>query len=340
MIKKDIPITINNITREATFDDGFLGVRGENLQGNLIFGFSGNFVSGTPQVKVLIGGNKYVITEITKVDETYVMPIKASILTHSIVVMNLVITESKDGEEIPIFKSKNFTMQVADSINAEVDIPSEYETWISIINSKIEEIENSKVIIGKGRPDKPETTEGKITGNEPTGTIYRSTDGANVGAWIWCKYADDLTKVYTARGWVVIAGDTGNVIITPTNVKGDAKIVIRRVNNTIFSSLGFQGQWGTFGISENATLEHNRKINLGVVPQGFGTNIAQTTMISKDGEEMLTNAIYNILTRADGGKIQIRTPNQATAENLRGQTLLRAASIRWVCNEAWPDSLN
>ena len=39
------------------------------------------------------------------------------------------------------------------------------------------------VVLGSGRPDKPETTSGKITGNEPNGTIYESSDGGRVGAW-------------------------------------------------------------------------------------------------------------------------------------------------------------
>jgi DNA-directed RNA polymerase subunit L len=341
MTKKDILITIDPTTRVVYFEDGFIGVSGENLQGNIVFKFKDGFVNGTPSVEIEKGNNKYVITEITKLDETYVMPIKSSLLTDDKVEMNLMITEDSETPNVPIFKSRKFTLRVANSVEATEVIPDEYDTWYSQISEKIEELENinANVITGVGRPDKPETTQGKITGNEPVGTIYISTDGANVGAWVWTKYGDDPNKVYTARGWVVTAGDTGNVIVIPTNIKGDAKIVFRRINNTVFSSLGFQGQWGTFGIDENATLEHNRKITLGVVPQGFGTNTAQTTMISKDGEEMLTNAIYNVLTRADGGKIQIRTPNSTVANSLKGQTLLRASSIRWVTNEPYPDSL-
>ena len=50
------------------------------------------------------------------------------------------------------------------------------------------------VVLGKGRPDKPDTTgdktageEPKIKGNEPNGTIYESSDGGGVGAWKWQK---------------------------------------------------------------------------------------------------------------------------------------------------------
>jgi hypothetical protein len=112
------------------------------------------------------------------------------------------------------------------------------------------------------------------------------------------------------------------------------------VNNTIFSSLGFQGPWGTFGIDQNAIALEGTKFNLGTVPQGFGTNIAQTMLLSRDGKELITNAVYNVLNRTpDGGKIQIRCKDATTANGLKGQTLLRAASIRWVTNEAWPESL-
>lgn len=50
------------------------------------------------------------------------------------------------------------------------------------------------VVLGSGRPDKPETTGGKITGNELNGTIYESSDGGRVGAWKW--------QNATGNGWL------------------------------------------------------------------------------------------------------------------------------------------
>ena len=44
---------------------------------------------------------------------------------------------------------------------------------------------DSQIITGNGRPDKPETTQGKITGRESNGTFYNSTNGAGVGAYLW-----------------------------------------------------------------------------------------------------------------------------------------------------------
>ena len=58
---------------------------------------------------------------------------------------------------------------------------------------------SSYVIVGPGRPDVPSTTAGTITGNEPVGAEYRSTDGAQVGAFVWMKRPGNK--------WVVMSGE-------------------------------------------------------------------------------------------------------------------------------------
>lgn len=228
------------------------------------------------------------------------------------------------------------------NVDEAVESSNEFDALTNLINSI--DFRTLSRVFSTGRPDKPETTE--FTAEElaamPIGTEFVSSDGANVGAWVWTKFGreDEPSTPATAKGWTVTSGDTGNVLVTPTNVTGGAKIVFRRVNNTIFSSLGFQGPWGTFGIDENAIALEGTNFNLGVVPQGFGTNIAQTMLLSRDGKELIIDAVYNVLNRTpDGGKIQIRCKDATTANGLKGQTLLRAASIRWVTNEPWPESL-
>lgn len=56
-------------------------------------------------------------------------------------------------------------------------------------------------IRGPGRPDVPSTTGGVITGAEPVGAEYRSTDGAGVGAWTWTRRPGGK--------WHVTNGDSG-----------------------------------------------------------------------------------------------------------------------------------
>lgn len=80
-----------------------------------------------------------------------------------------------------------------------------------------------KWLKGKGRPDKPETTEGAIVGDEEDCTRYLSTDGAGVGAWEWEK-----------RGgvWHVVRGDTGwRRIMAP--IMPRVRILFRRIGTTV-----------------------------------------------------------------------------------------------------------
>lgn len=58
---------------------------------------------------------------------------------------------------------------------------------------------SSYVLVGPGRPDTPSTTGGVITGSEPVGAEYRSTDGAQVGAFVWMKRPGNK--------WVVMSGE-------------------------------------------------------------------------------------------------------------------------------------
>lgn len=92
--------------------------------------------------------------------------------------------------------------------------------------------QDARIITGPGRPDVPGTTAGVITGSEPVGAEYRSTDGASVGADGWLK---------TSRGWIVAHGDTG-VRIVPNPADNayaafstwpDWKWTLRRMGTTV-----------------------------------------------------------------------------------------------------------
>lgn len=144
-IKKNIEISVESSTRKVFFEDNFLGLTGENLQGYVVFSFKDKFVSGVPRVEIVQGSDKYIITDIETdtEDETYKLLIKSSLLTTSNVQMQLIITESAEQDSIPIFKSKMFSLYVAESINATETIPEEYATWIDTLNAKVEEIDET-----------------------------------------------------------------------------------------------------------------------------------------------------------------------------------------------------
>lgn len=88
---------------------------------------------------------------------------------------------------------------------------------------------SSYVLVGPGRPDTPSTTGGVITGSEPVGAEYRSTDGANVGAWTWRK---------RPTGWAVTDGDTGWRRFDKTTLSGISAtygfVDIRRIGASVY----------------------------------------------------------------------------------------------------------
>lgn len=88
------------------------------------------------------------------------------------------------------------------------------------------DISQATTFHGRGRPDVPSTTGGLITGNEPIGLTYTSTDGAGVGATSWVNTMD--------HGWVVTHGDTGwrDVTHLVTNFDAD-RVHIRRRNDKV-----------------------------------------------------------------------------------------------------------
>ena len=93
---------------------------------------------------------------------------------------------------------------------------------------------SSYVLVGPGRPDTPSTTGGVIPSPDttPVGAEYRSTDGANVGAFVWMKRPGGK--------WEVTDGDTGWREITATAVDPSAsqpggRIFVRRLSPTLAS---------------------------------------------------------------------------------------------------------
>ncbi len=138
---KNINIVINKNTRQVILSKSVIGNDGENLQENLIFSFSDQFVDGTARLEIVKPNQEKSYIMLTKVDETYQLPIKSIITKGGKINMQLVITEGTDNEEIPIFKSNVFYMVVNSSINAEIEEPEEYSEWIDIANTKLNEID-------------------------------------------------------------------------------------------------------------------------------------------------------------------------------------------------------
>lgn len=138
----NINIKISKKTRQVNLSKSVIGNDGENLQEKLVFQFD-EFVNGTARLEILKHNANASYIMLTKVDDTYELPIKSVITKGGRLDMQLVITEGTDDEEIPIFKSNTFYVIVNSSINAEIEEAEEYPQWIDVANTKLNEIDDA-----------------------------------------------------------------------------------------------------------------------------------------------------------------------------------------------------
>lgn len=146
---KDLVITICRDTRKIKYNRGFIGLTGENLQGNIIVDFENksDFIDGNARLEVVQQGTPYFL-ELTKnaEDKTYSLPIKSSLLSKDCSIDCQVVIQQAETEtgEIPIFKTLIFKMPCHTSINATETIPEQYPSWYDHVNAKITELEEEE----------------------------------------------------------------------------------------------------------------------------------------------------------------------------------------------------
>lgn len=192
---------------------------------------------------------------------------------------------------------------------------------------------DSQIITGNGRPDKPETTQGKITGRESNGAFYNSTNGANVGAFLWQKQNNK---------WVVISGDTGSRQMSrdSVNVK-EGYISLRRVNNTVECSFS-KGRWDTISFRGTKDPKFTRKNHVKrmdllprqKIPVGFRTKTPiMLPFYDDDGNYV---AVVYIGSMADSNYIELRLKDSLPTEDLN---YMRMPVISWITDEPFPETL-
>lgn len=193
---------------------------------------------------------------------------------------------------------------------------------------------STTIITGNGRPDDRTTTNGKITGNEPDGTVYISSDGAGVGAWQWIK----------ARGtWQVSYGDTGevNMASKSVNVKS-GNIALRRVNNLVQCTFS-NGQWDAiYFLGRNSKgfvgKSHAKRMDIlpnSKIPQGFrSTKSIMLPFYGDDGEQL--GAVYVGGVR-NYNYIELRFTGKPPEADM---DIVRMPVITWLTDDPFPRSLN
>lgn len=136
---KNIVILLDK-NHKPIYEDTFVGISLENLESNVIFKFEDEFVDGNAEIEVAFGDKTGIIENITKVDESYVLPIKSSLLTKDHLLLQLVVYQENER----VYKSQIVYLKVLESINASDTIPDEYPTWVNTLNTLVFEV-NAKL---------------------------------------------------------------------------------------------------------------------------------------------------------------------------------------------------
>lgn len=192
---------------------------------------------------------------------------------------------------------------------------------------------DSTIITGNGRPDKPDTTDGKITGREPNGSFYYSTNDAGVGAYLWQKQNNK---------WIVISGDTGprRMGNSSVNIKEGA-IYLRRMNNRVECSFN-TGRWDTisfYGSSNPKFTRKNHAKRMDILPSpripvGFRTKTPiMLPFYSDDGDEV---AVVYVASIGDRAYIELRFKDKVPTSDL---DYMRMPVISWITDDPFPETL-
>lgn len=192
---------------------------------------------------------------------------------------------------------------------------------------------DSTIITGNGRPDKPETTQGKITGNEPSGTLYNSINGDGMGFYLWQKQ--------NGR-WIPVSADTGDRRITTgaVNIK-QGYVLLRRVNNIVTCSFT-GGPWGAISFYGSSNPKFTRKnhakrmdvLQNSKIPYGFRPSVSfMLPFYSDDGDNV--GMIY-VGGTSNYNYIELRFKENVPTADL---DVMRMPVITWVTNEPLPETL-
>ena len=186
-----------------------------------------------------------------------------------------------------------------------------------------------KWLKGKGRPDKPETTEGAIVGDEADCTRYLSTDGAGTGAWEWEK-----------RGgvWHVVRGDTGWRKITSGALADTSFILIRRTEVQVDVQFYNIGNWGIIKFKPwSQARTANTSFSLYDIPEGFRGCMAVICPLYDDNMLTQIGGInFNTVVSGSRHLMTARFAPNIDKENIPG---VRPGLFNFPTVDAWPSSL-
>lgn len=192
---------------------------------------------------------------------------------------------------------------------------------------------DSMIITGNGRPDKPETTGGKITGNEPNGTFYSSLDGARVGAYLWQKQKNQ---------WNVVSADTGERDMSrhSINIKS-GNISLRRINNTVECTFS-GGQWDAiyfYGTANSNFKKKSHAKRMDILPNSripLGFRSAKSIMLPFYNDDGIHVGMVYVGGIRNYNYIELRFKDKPPAEDM---DIIRMPIISWITTDPFPETL-
>lgn len=192
---------------------------------------------------------------------------------------------------------------------------------------------NSPIITGNGRPDKPSTTDNKITGNEPNGTFYSSLDGARVGAYLWQKQKNQ---------WNVVSADTGERDMSrhSINIKS-GNISLRRINNTVECTFS-GGQWDAiyfYGTANSNFKKKSHAKRMDILPNSripLGFRSAKSIMLPFYNDDGIHVGMVYVGGIRNYNYIELRFKDKPPAEDM---DIIRMPIISWITTDPFPETL-
>ena len=224
--------------------------------------------------------------------------------------------------------------------------PADLDGITITVNSETHKVEvgqTTNSLVGPGRPDKPDTTQGKIKGNETDGTMYQSTDGDHVGAYLWQKVNGK---------WVVAYGNTGLVTLKNTkSLKPNAYVKLQRINNTVYCFMGGLSfdLFGYAGKTENGFYSRQparvEVISEHGIPEGFRASVSLNFQLFDDDTNKPVAGVYvggvndsNFMRFTPYKEGATGNPSNDWIPDV-GPTNLRPQAMVWTTDEPFPSRL-
>ena len=255
---ENINIIISKKTRMIDkISKTIIGNDGENLQENLVFSFNDEFVNGQARLELIMPDRSKSFIVLTKEGETYQIPVLSILTRTGKIKMQLVITEGVNEEEIPIFKSNIFYLIVNNSINFIGEPPEEYNEWLEIANTKLNQMDNFDIDVIKegsvatltitnreGTEKSVEIFDGQPGIQGPVGSAGQDAtiNGVNTinivaGENITLEQQGNTLTINSQGGGEVtsVNGQTGDVVLnipdSTSDLTNDSGYIINTVNN-------------------------------------------------------------------------------------------------------------